>query len=212
MSTFLLFVFFLVWVSLGVNYENIVMLFLWVGFTSSFPSLTWTSRRLKIVHIRRFCAYFYLLLIWISNTDASMWAFPTSNLCTSNIVSFLYTAIIEASASECLLNQIALESEYLNCRMILTDMKFILQAQVHRHTHNFREVQQCTLLSIKTGGCSEDCAYCPQSSKYDTGLKGQRLMGKDAVLQAAKEVKHFCSSWVLVLDMEGFIFALIGWE
>ncbi|KAL9296209.1 hypothetical protein ACSQ67_022105 [Phaseolus vulgaris] len=38
-------------------------------------------------------------------------------------------------------------------------------AQVHRHAHNFREVQQCTLLSIKTGGCSEDCSYCPQSSR-----------------------------------------------
>ncbi|KAK7404315.1 hypothetical protein VNO78_05108 [Psophocarpus tetragonolobus] len=62
-------------------------------------------------------------------------------------------------------------------------------AQVHRHAHNFREVQQCTLLSIKTGGCSEDCSYCPQSSKYHTGIKGQRLMNKEAVLQAAKKAK-----------------------
>ncbi|KAG0502326.1 hypothetical protein HPP92_002398 [Vanilla planifolia] len=38
-------------------------------------------------------------------------------------------------------------------------------AQVHRHAHKFSEVQQCTLLSIKTGGCSEDCSYCPQSSR-----------------------------------------------
>ncbi|KAI4305043.1 hypothetical protein L6164_028433 [Bauhinia variegata] len=63
-------------------------------------------------------------------------------------------------------------------------------AQVHRHAHNFREVQQCTLLSIKTGGCSEDCAYCPQSSRYDTGLKAQRLMNKDAVLESAKRAKE----------------------
>ncbi|TKY67816.1 Biotin synthase [Spatholobus suberectus] len=63
-------------------------------------------------------------------------------------------------------------------------------AQVHRHAHNFREVQQCTLLSIKTGGCSEDCSYCPQSSKYDTGIKGQRLMNKEAVLHAAKKAKE----------------------
>ncbi|CAA7400461.1 unnamed protein product [Spirodela intermedia] len=62
-------------------------------------------------------------------------------------------------------------------------------AQVHRHVHKFREVQQCTLLSIKTGGCSEDCSYCPQSSRYDTGLKAQRLMSKDDVLQAAKKAK-----------------------
>jgi biotin synthase-like enzyme len=59
---------------------------------------------------------------------------------------------------------------------------------VHRAAQNFREVQQCTLLSIKTGGCSEDCSYCPQSSRYDTGLKAQRLMNKDAVLEAAKKV------------------------
>ncbi|OIW08810.1 hypothetical protein TanjilG_16391 [Lupinus angustifolius] len=63
-------------------------------------------------------------------------------------------------------------------------------AQVHRHAHNFREVQQCTLMSIKTGGCSEDCSYCPQSSRYDTGLKSQRLTNKDAVLQAAKKAKE----------------------
>ena len=65
------------------------------------------------------------------------------------------------------------------------------QAQVHRHVHNFREVQQCTLLSIKTGGCSEDCSYCPQSSRYDTGVKAQRLMSKDAVIVAAKKVSLF---------------------
>ncbi|XP_022929844.1 biotin synthase, mitochondrial [Cucurbita moschata] len=63
-------------------------------------------------------------------------------------------------------------------------------AQVHRHTHNFREVQQCTLLSIKTGGCSEDCSYCPQSSRYDTGVKSQKLMTKDVVLEAAKKAKE----------------------
>ncbi|KAJ8445296.1 hypothetical protein Cgig2_024502 [Carnegiea gigantea] len=63
-------------------------------------------------------------------------------------------------------------------------------AQVHRHAHNFREVQQCTLLSIKTGGCSEDCAYCPQSSRYGTGVKAQRLMNKDSVIEAAKKAKE----------------------
>ncbi|GLT61190.1 hypothetical protein SLA2020_339120 [Shorea laevis] len=63
-------------------------------------------------------------------------------------------------------------------------------AQVHRHAHNFREVQQCTLLSIKTGGCSEDCSYCPQSSRYDTGLKAQKLMNKETVIQAARKAKE----------------------
>ncbi|KAL3567528.1 hypothetical protein D5086_030179 [Populus alba] len=63
-------------------------------------------------------------------------------------------------------------------------------AQVHRYAHNFREVQQCTLLSIKTGGCSEDCSYCPQSSRYDTGVKAQRLMTKETVMEAAKRAKE----------------------
>lgn len=67
-------------------------------------------------------------------------------------------------------------------------------AQVHRHAHNFREVQQCTLLSIKTGGCSEDCSYCPQSSRYDTGLKAQKLMTKEAVMNSAKKAKESGSS------------------
>ncbi|CAM6129821.1 unnamed protein product [Calypogeia fissa] len=63
-------------------------------------------------------------------------------------------------------------------------------AQVHRHAHRFREVQQCTLLSIKTGGCSEDCAYCPQSSRYDTEVKAQKMLGKDVVLEAAQKAKE----------------------
>ncbi|VAI74597.1 unnamed protein product [Triticum turgidum subsp. durum] len=64
------------------------------------------------------------------------------------------------------------------------------EAQVHRNVHKFREVQECTLLSIKTGGCSEDCSYCPQSSRYSTGLKAEKLMKKDAVLEAAKKAKE----------------------
>lgn len=69
-----------------------------------------------------------------------------------------------------------------------------LQAQVHRHTHKLGEVQQCTLLSIKTGGCSEDCSYCPQSSRYDTEVKSQKMMKKDAVLEAAKKACFSSSS------------------
>ncbi|MCO5599610.1 hypothetical protein L7F22_053716 [Adiantum nelumboides] len=63
-------------------------------------------------------------------------------------------------------------------------------AQVHRHAHKFREVQQCTLLSIKTGGCSEDCAYCPQSSRYKTGVKADKLLSPEVVLEAAKKAKE----------------------
>lgn len=57
---------------------------------------------------------------------------------------------------------------------------------VHRHYHDPREVQLCTLLSIKTGGCPEDCAYCPQSAHYDTGVDGEGLLELDRVLRAAR--------------------------
>jgi len=50
-------------------------------------------------------------------------------------------------------------------------------------------VQISTLLSIKTGGCPEDCAYCPQSAKYDTGVEAEKLMGLDAVLAEARAAK-----------------------
>ena len=50
-------------------------------------------------------------------------------------------------------------------------------------------VQKSQLLSIKTGGCPEDCGYCAQSSRYDTGLKAEKLMALDEVLAAAKAAK-----------------------
>ena len=52
------------------------------------------------------------------------------------------------------------------------------------------EVQLCTLLSIKTGGCSEDCGYCAQSSRYDTGVKAERLMPVDEVMAVAKRARE----------------------
>ena len=58
--------------------------------------------------------------------------------------------------------------------------------QVHREHWTGNEVQLCTLLSIKTGGCSEDCSYCAQSARYTTGVKAERLMQKDAVMEAAR--------------------------
>lgn len=74
----------------------------------------------------------------------------------------------------------------------------MFQAQgVHRANFDPTEVQVSTLLSIKTGGCPEDCAYCPQSAKYDTGVKAEKLMSLDKVLaeaQAAKDAgaSRFC--------------------
>jgi biotin synthase len=66
----------------------------------------------------------------------------------------------------------------------------IYQAQtLHRQNFDPLEVQVSTLLSIKTGGCPEDCAYCPQSAKYDTGVKAEKLMGLETVLAEAKAAK-----------------------
>ena len=62
-------------------------------------------------------------------------------------------------------------------------------AQVHRENFDPTEVQISTLLSIKTGGCPEDCAYCPQSAQYETGVKAEKLMSLDAVLQEARAAK-----------------------
>ena len=60
---------------------------------------------------------------------------------------------------------------------------------VHRAHFDPAEVQISTLLSIKTGGCPEDCAYCPQSARYDTGVRAEKLMALDAVLAEARAAK-----------------------
>ena len=62
-------------------------------------------------------------------------------------------------------------------------------ATVHRQHFDPTEVQISTLLSIKTGGCPEDCAYCPQSAKFDTGVKAEKLMEVEAVLAEARAAK-----------------------
>src|SRR5690242_1349732 len=66
----------------------------------------------------------------------------------------------------------------------------IHQAQtVHRRHFDANEVQMSTLLSIKTGGCPEDCGYCSQSAHFDTGLKATKLMAVEEVARAAAEAK-----------------------
>ena len=62
-------------------------------------------------------------------------------------------------------------------------------AQVHRQNFDPTEVQISTLLSIKTGGCSEDCGYCPQSAHYHTNVRAEKLMSLDAVLAEARAAK-----------------------
>ncbi|MBI2253530.1 MAG: biotin synthase BioB [Proteobacteria bacterium] len=67
----------------------------------------------------------------------------------------------------------------------------IFRAQsVHRQRFDANEVQMSTLLSIKTGGCAEDCAYCPQAAQYQTGVEADKLMQVQAVVAAAKAAKE----------------------
>lgn len=84
-------------------------------------------------------------------------------------------------------------------------------ASVHRAFHDPNEVQVCTLLSVKTGGCPEDCAYCPQSAKYTTDVEIHKLMEVDEVLHQAKQAKQngstrFCmgAAWREVRDNSDF--------
>ena len=67
-------------------------------------------------------------------------------------------------------------------------------ATIHRQFHNPREVQMSSLLSIKTGGCSEDCGYCPQAARYNTGLDAHKLMSVESVIEQAKNAKANGSS------------------
>ena len=84
-------------------------------------------------------------------------------------------------------------------------------ATVHRRYHDPSEVQVCTLLSVKTGGCPEDCAYCPQAARYHTGVTVHRLLEVEEVLGKAREAKdagstRFCmgAAWREVRDNRDF--------
>jgi biotin synthase len=90
--------------------------------------------------------------------------------------------------------------------------ELIFQAQtVHRLFHRADEVQMCRLLSIKTGACPEDCAYCPQSAHYETGVRRQDLMDPAEVRAAAERAKaegatRFCmgAAWRQVPEGKDF--------
>jgi biotin synthase len=84
-------------------------------------------------------------------------------------------------------------------------------ATVHREFHDPQEVQVCTLLSVKTGGCPEDCSYCPQAARYHTDVKVQKLMEVNEVIDKAIEAKEagstrFCmgAAWREVRDNRDF--------
>jgi biotin synthase len=84
-------------------------------------------------------------------------------------------------------------------------------ASVHHAFHDAQEVQVCTLLSVKTGGCPEDCSYCPQAARYHTNVKVHKLMDVGEVLDKATEAKdsgstRFCmgAAWREVRDNSDF--------
>ena len=84
-------------------------------------------------------------------------------------------------------------------------------ASIHRENNQIGEVQVCTLLSVKTGGCPEDCSYCPQAARYNTGVKVHKLLDKKEVLNKALEAKNagstrFCmgAAWREIRDNSDF--------
>jgi biotin synthase len=92
----------------------------------------------------------------------------------------------------------------------LTELLFRAQT-IHREYHAPDSVQRCTLLSIKTGGCPEDCAYCSQSAHYETGVARDGLMNRESVLAAARRARNngstrFCmgAAWREVHDGAAF--------
>ena len=62
-------------------------------------------------------------------------------------------------------------------------------ASIHRKYHNPREVQMSSLLSIKTGGCPEDCGYCPQAARYSTDVEAHKILSVDSVVEQANNAK-----------------------
>lgn len=84
-------------------------------------------------------------------------------------------------------------------------------ANVHKQYQATGEVQVCTLLSVKTGGCPEDCAYCPQAARYNTGVDVHKLMSQEQVMASAQRAKaggstRFCmgAAWREVRDNRDF--------
>lgn len=95
-------------------------------------------------------------------------------------------------------------------RLPLTELLFRAQT-VHRRHHDPVSVQRCTLLSIKTGGCPEDCGYCPQSAHHRTGVEREPLLDRERVLDAARQAREsgstrFCmgAAWREVRDGADF--------
>jgi biotin synthase len=104
---------------------------------------------------------------------------------------FMTHAALEASIANTPILRHDWTREEIRALFALPFPELMFRAQsVHRLHFDPTEVQISTLLSIKTGGCPEDCAYCPQSVHYETGVKAEKLMSLDAVLADARAARE----------------------
>lgn len=117
---------------------------------------------------------------------------------------FAFSALILDGSSKGMNDQLSLALSLY--QLPLMDLLFRAHA-IHRENHDPNDIQRCSLLSIKTGGCPEDCSYCPQSARYETGIERQPLMPLDQVREAARAAKkegaqRFCmgAAWRNVKD------------
>lgn len=103
---------------------------------------------------------------------------------------------ITKKKSDCRIKTLAADSVFWNVSQIetLLDLPFndlVYQAQfVHRQHHKANAIQLSTLISVKTGGCSEDCGYCPQAARYHTEVEDQDMLSLDKVVTTAKAAKE----------------------
>ncbi|CAI4063109.1 hypothetical protein SKDZ_07G5250 [Saccharomyces kudriavzevii ZP591] len=140
---------------------------------------------------------------------------PALTKCATNAAVKSTSAFAEPSALNTL--QYALSLEEPNHSWTKSQLKEIYHTPLlelthaaqlqHRKWHDPSKVQLCTLMNIKSGGCSEDCKYCAQSSRNDTGLKAEKMVKVDEVIKEAEEAKRngstrFClgAAW---RDMKG---------
>jgi biotin synthase len=124
--------------------------------------------------------------------------------------SFVSNSVDQFSPSAALRHDWTRESVREIYRRPFLDLIFAAQ-QIHRKFHDPTRIQLCRLLSIKTGGCPEDCGYCPQSAHYQTGVQNQPLMDVEEVYRAAKKAREegagrFCmgAAWREVRDGRDF--------
>ncbi len=97
-------------------------------------------------------------------------------------------AIVQMGSASLLRHDWRLDEVQSLFEMPFNDLIFTAQT-VHRENFDANEIQVSSLLSIKTGACSEDCGYCPQSARFDADLKPEALMPVEEVLEAAKRAK-----------------------